>query len=515
MKFRKWTVWYAIILPCVIYLGCKQASDQVYPALQESTSHLQQASMKPFYHGVASGDPYPNSVVLWTRITPDTQLPEISVDWELATDTIFDFIVAHGTSVTGPEMDYTVKVIAKGLNPGTHYYYRFKGLGSVSPKGKTKTASGKKPLSLAIVSCSNIEFGYFNAYDAIADEPVNAVLHLGDYIYEYGPDVYGDKQFERKNIPDHEIITLQDYRDRYAQYRLDKNLKRVHASHPFINIWDDHEITNNAYVDGAQNHQEDEGSYEKRKAAAKKAFYEWLPIRDMDVHYRSFNYGTLAEIIMLDERLAGRTAQAKSLEDSVIHSDQHSLLGDEQFSWLANQLSSSKAIWKVIGNQVIFSYCDWAYDRFRFNMDAWDGYPGEQIRLADHIKDNNIDNIVFVTGDTHRAWAFEATHDPFGTSFKNDGGIATEFGVTSITSGNADESNPVDEVLQHENKMSDPSINPHLKYVNMRDHGYLVLKMDQDSLVARFKTVSTIKDSIYQTKTDTTLVVLRGTTIPQ
>ena len=199
-------------------------------------------------------------------------------------------------------------------------------------------------LNFAVVSCSNYEWGYFNAYGRIAEEEnLSAVIHLGDYIYEYGTTSYGDTTIGRINIPTHEIISLQDYRDRYSLYRLDPDLIAAHKSHPFIVIWDDHEIANNSYVDGAQNHQDDEGSYEARKASARKAYYEWLPIRDTPNHYRDFKFGELADLFMLDERLAGRTKPADSLGDPSLLDENRTLLGQEQFGWLENNLKTSGA----------------------------------------------------------------------------------------------------------------------------------------------------------------------------
>lgn len=483
--------------------------------IQENTAHLRNEDLAPFYHGVASGDPYQTSVVLWTRITPKKQDSEIKVKWEIAQDSLFKKVVTDGDFITTANRDYTVKVIASELLPNTKYYYRFKGLGSFSTVGTTKTLPvGEEKIKLAVVSCSNIEFGYFNAYKAIAKEDVDAVLHLGDYIYEYGSDVYGDKSFFRKNIPDHEIITLQDYRDRYSQYRLDADLQSVHGAHPFINIWDDHEISNNAYVDGAQNHQAEEGEYKTRKKIAKMVYYEWLPIREDVPHYRKFDFGTTVDLIMLDERLAGRTQQPDSLNDPRRKSKDHHLLGKEQMDWFLSELKNSTSTWKIIGNQVIFSYSDWGYETFRHNMDAWDGYPNDQLKVSNAIKENKIQNVVFVTGDTHTAWAFEASQNPFFhyNPENGEGAVGIEFGVTSITSANANERMENSKVKSHESSLVNSKFNPHLKYVNMRDHGYLKLTLDQELAKAEFIIVPDISTSNQETKIDTMFHVKSGTT---
>ena len=392
----------------------------------------------------------------------------------------FTEIVASGITQTGPERDYTVKIdVDQGLSPGTQYYYRFKALDGTSITGQTMTAPAEADqLKFAVVSCSNYEWGYFNAYARVAEEAnLNAVLHLGDYIYEYAPGVYGDTTIGRLNIPPHEIISLQDYRDRYAQYRLDPDLRAAHARHPFINIWDDHEITNNSYKTGAENHQPEEGDYQTRKAIARQVYYEWLPIRENDQHYRAFSFGQLAHLYMLDERLAGRTRQADSLTDATLLSTDRSMLGPEQLSWFTEQLRSSKAQWKLIGNQVIFSYLDWGFPGFSKNLDAWDGYPVEQEKIAAMLRTENIENVVILTGDTHSAWAFEATNKPFEAydPRTGEGAIAVEFGVTSINSANSNERAPTDTVKEHEKKIVNSSINPHLKYANMRDHGLSII----------------------------------------
>ncbi|MBX2961178.1 MAG: alkaline phosphatase D family protein [Cyclobacteriaceae bacterium] len=286
---------------------------KTFPPLKEPIAILVDPTLKPFYHGVASGDPLHDRVIIWTRVTPEDSLPTIDVDWEVSTDQNFTSIKTKGKVTTSPARDYTVKVDVTGLSSDQTYYYRFKALGTTSMAGRTKTSpiDMKDSLKFAVVSCSNWEFGYFNAYARIAEKELDAVLHLGDYIYEYGTGKYGDTTIGRINMPLHEIISLQDYRTRHSQYRLDEGLRQVSLMHPFIAIWDDHEVANDTYAEGAQNHQPEEGDFNERKQAAKQAYYEWIPIREGEKHYRTFSYGKLADIIMLDERLAGRTKQAE------------------------------------------------------------------------------------------------------------------------------------------------------------------------------------------------------------
>ncbi|MEL6253067.1 MAG: alkaline phosphatase D family protein [Bacteroidota bacterium] len=506
----------AIILGiCLLFGSCKPKVE--YPPLVENTASLQDLNMKPFYHGVASGDPLTDRVIIWTRVTPETQLPKIEVSWEISEDDSFNHIAQKGIFETGPERDYTVKVDVEGLDAGKEYYYRFSALSSTSPMGHTKTASSDAgSLKMAVVSCSNYEWGYFNAYARIAEEEgLDAVLHLGDYIYEYGVGRYGDTTIGRLNIPAHEILSMQDYRDRYAQYRLDPDLQAVHGAHPFISIWDDHEITNNSYKDGAENHQENEGSYEERKAIAKKVYYEWLPIRESERHYRKFSFGGLADLLMLDERLAGRTQQADSTSDPRRDMADASMLGEKQLQWFGENLKASTAKWKLIGNQVIYSYLDWGYETFRLNMDGWDGYPVEQEKVARIIQDNNIKNVVFLTGDTHTSWAIEATNNPESYRPENsEGAFAVEFGAMSVNSANSDERDiPIAAVKLHESKIVNSELNPHLKFTNMRDHGYLMLELTSEKALATFNFVETNRKRSAEMKTPVSFEVISGEAI--
>ncbi len=471
------------LLSFFVILACEAPTE--LSKLEDPLKHLLDPSLKPFYYGVASGDPLQDAVIIWTKVSPEDSLKQIEVEWNLATTDQFDEIVAKGTVTTSPDDGYTVKVDVKGLTEGTRYYYRFIYNEQVSMIGRTITATHEsaKNINLAVVSCSNYEFGPFNAYGAIAERnDLNAVLHLGDYIYEYGERGYGDTTTGRFHFPKHEIVSLLDYRTRYAQYRTDADLREAHQMHPFITIWDDHEIANNSYKTGAQNHQsEKEGDYEVRKATAKKAYYEWLPVRPGKELYRSFDYGNIAQLIMLDERLTGRTAPVASVSDPIINREGRAMLGDAQLSWFKEQLSNSNATWKIIGNQVIFSYLDWGYPNYKLNMDSWDGYPGERAAILDYFEVNEIDNVVFVTGDTHSSWALEVTDDPFG-SYAEKGALAVEYGTTSVNSANSNEEyGTTDEmVIEHEQNITGAPSNPQLKYTNMRDHGYLELSLSPE-----------------------------------
>ncbi|XOV80549.1 MAG: alkaline phosphatase D family protein [Aestuariibacter sp.] len=333
-----------------------------------------------FSHGVASGDPLQDAVILWTRVTPSEAdfSGAVNVAWQLATDEQFSDIVTSGSANVSSDSDYTLKVDAIGLLDNTTYYYRFSSGDQVSPVGKTKTLpSGMvSSVKLAVMSCSNYPAGYFNVYDMAAHQNnLDAVLHLGDYIYEYARDGYASDNADalgRVVQPETEIFSLADYRTRYAQYRSDASLQKLHRNVPFIVVWDDHEVANDAYKDGAENHDESEGDYEARKLAALQAYFEWLPIRpvvenDNEIINRRFSFGDLVDLHMLDTRLIGRDQQldfANYIDSATgalnaaqftadVSDVNRTLLGTEQAQWLLSGLATSTATWQVLGQQVL------------------------------------------------------------------------------------------------------------------------------------------------------------------
>lgn len=493
---------------------------------------------RPFYHGVASGDPLQDRVIIWTRVTPDSMnnVP-INVTWRVATDIRFSNVVKSGTFTTNAERDYTVKVDVTGLEAGKTYYYVFNAQGKNSLIGRTKTTptgNTASHLKFAVVSCSNYQAGYFtNYYHLAVRNDLDAVIHLGDYIYEYANGTYGDSTLEadRRVEPDKEIVTLEDYRTRYSTYRLDTNLIRVHQQHPFITVWDDHESANNSYKDGAQNHTDlTEGDWNTRKAVAKQAYFEWLPIRDnndQDV-YRTIKYGNLMDLIMLDTRLKGRELQVSSIADSTLFDTSRTILGAAQKTWLFDQLRTSSARWKVIGQQVTFSEFNvgWAalgQPGFTFDalessfLDFWDGYPVERSQIINFIKNNNINNTVILTGDVHAAFAYDVADMPVNLSFQTlpvigqaavyapsanynattgEGSVAVEFVTPSITSANFDENLSLTLAQQFQVQINTPitpfpginlgNPNPHMKYADLIRHGYFILDVKADSVQANW-----------------------------
>lgn len=453
-----------------------------------------------FQFGVASGDPSETSVVLWTAIEHQLSSKE-SIKWKISESKDMKGNIQKGETRLTSSDSKTVKVKIDGLEPGKRYYYQFNYNGENSPVGRTKTlATNPEELKIGIVSCSNFEAGYFNAYESLAKKDVDVIVHLGDYIYEYGPGTYGDTSLTRTHIPNHEIIKKEDYRKRYAQYRKDPALQLVHQNHPFITIWDDHEIANDAYETGAQNHQEEEGAYADRVDIAKQVYHEWLPtdLSKDDNLYRTFSFGNFAEMIMLDGRLAGRSKQLKEASE---HLENQSMLGSEQLGWLKNNLKSSKASWKIIGNQVIFSPTDLSRVREEsFNMDAWDGYAGERNNIVDYIDQQDISNVLILTGDTHMSWAFEVPQDLKRLTYKP---VAIEIGTPSITSSNINESVATEDAIFMERMLM--ASNPHIKYVDGRNHGYAILTLQKDTGFVDWYHVSNLKSTEYVERKSKTL----------
>lgn len=466
-----------VALVCLSLPGCQSGDLTKQSPFNEEVSGLYQKDLKPFYHGVASGDPLSDRVIIWTRVTPEKTVNRIAVTWEMSASEDFKTITRSDTTSALPAKDYTVKIDVVGLKANSYYFYRFRALDAVSMIGRTKTLPSESvdSIKLAVTSCSNWEFGFFNAYAAIAEREVDAVIHLGDYIYEYGTGVYANKNSKRKNLPSHEVVTLTDYRTRYSQYHLDNGLRKMRQRHPLIAIWDDHEFANDVYQAGAQNHQEEEGDFNARKAAASQAYYEWIPIREGKQLYRAFNFGNLAELMMLDERVEGRVKPLERVDDPALENEYRSMLGESQLGWLMERLRKP-ALWKIIGNQVLFSDLRRPGHERSVNLDSWAGYPLEKKAISNFIEENDFKNTIFITGDTHASWAFEVSIDPFG---KNADPFAIEFGTTSISSGNADESRSDDTVRMQEQEYL--KNNPHLKYTNLRDHGYLLLTLSTNS----------------------------------
>lgn len=528
-------------------VGCSDGSDNRGPTGPATTTGQ-------FLHGVASGDPLSDRVILWTRVTPDTE-GVAGLAWEVALDAQFADIVASGEGTTDDAVDYTVKVDVTGLEPGASYFYRFTSGDNVSPTGSTRTlpVGQVAAASFAVVSCSNFPAGYFHVYREVAQQELDAVLHLGDYIYEYAADGYASdraEEFGRVVDPETEILSLADYRRRYARYRTDGDLQAAHAAHPFIVVWDDHEIANDSWREGAENHQPDtEGSFAERKMAAIQAWYEWLPVRppatEQDIIYRHFNYGDLLDLFMLDTRIIGRdlqntyndfvTAGKIDVEQAraAFNDSNRQLLGDTQRDWLRSGLSGSSARWQVLGQQVLLGRYHLpapileALDpglsggdglaagvaavlaaveaknkppqertaeeqalldsAIPYNLDAWDGYAFERDELLRFARQVDA-RLVTLAGDTHNAWSTQLTTP--------EGDIAgVEFGCSSVSSPG------LDGVLGPDNAALFGPIVSQLvddsRHANLTSRGYLQISFTENAVTASQRFISGVDSPDY------------------
>jgi alkaline phosphatase D len=463
--------------------------------LVHSAAHSQhdlktvKSCLKPFYHGVASGDPLSDRVILWTRVTPDLGInaPQI-VQWFIAKDTNFSIGLQTGVVLTDDTKDYTVKVDPTGLDANTTYYYQFKLDTFKSVIGRTRTApiGDCDSLRFAIVSCANYEAGYFNAFKVLKERnDFDAVICLGDYIYEYESGGYAPNPTANRSWePANETVSLLDYRARYSTYRLDDDLRDLHQQYPMIVVWDDHESANDSWMNGAENHQTSEGSFASRKLAAKQAYFEWLPIRVTGVSdqyqiFRELKYGNLIDLIMLDTRLHGRDEQA-GVSGGVVTATTRQLLGADQFSWLGNRLSTSTAQWKILGQQVMMAPL--TIFGTAVNEDQWDGYPAERQRVYNHILVNNIQDVVVLTGDIHSSWANDLPSSTYNSS-TGSGSVGAEFVTPSITSPGLNIPGGATAIM---------AANSHIKYADLSRHGFIILDVNKVRTQADWYYINTI-----------------------
>lgn len=519
-----------------------------------TTENKSRSAASSFQHGVASGDPDHNSLVIWTRVSTDKDFENVS--WEVAKDIDFNDIVASGNQTTSAERDFTVKVLVNKLLPGSRYFYRFKTAAGSSMIGRTKTlANGHvSQLGLAVASCSNFPFGYFNAYDAIAkDEQVDLVLHLGDYIYEYAEDGWGGKvgkEIGRVHLPAHEIVSLADYRQRHAQYKTDHGSQHMHAAHPLIPIWDDHETTNNPWMNGAQNHQpETEGDWSNRRSASLQAYYEWMPIREPSIgmsraqYWRNFSYGDLADIITLETRHTGRALQIdyaehlpkiKTAQDrdrfmqEVLADPERNMLSKDMESFLDKSLRNSvseKRRWRIIANQIPMARThvpslkhpffndlinglnkkdpsDAVAEEWKvmgrvgeldlpFYLDTWDGYGAARERFYDLCAAAGAKDLLVLTGDSHAYWQNQL--------FNQKGErMGVEIGTTGISSPGDFLRLGLEGAELLDNLVAEH--NPEVIYTDNRYNGYVRVVLDHDKAATEFVTVSTVLKPEYKTE---------------
>ncbi|KEF56307.1 alkaline phosphatase [Exophiala aquamarina CBS 119918] len=504
-----------------------------------------------FTHGVASGDPYPNSVILWTRCAPnfdniddnstvsgtvqlynpvpifqsndtDQHKPvsnaPVCLNWKIASDQGLTAVVDSGRVHTSSDVDYTVKVEATKLKPFTQYWYQFSVCNSnvSSLVGRTKTTPAPtddtSAVNLAVYSCSNYPFGYFNAYgNTVRKNSVDYVLHLGDYIYEYGNGEYGwGNSIGRIPLPDRQIYTLYDYRKRHATYRTDHDLLLSHQNMPWIPVWDDHEVADNTWRDGSAELNNTEASFvadggvsvDQRKMNAVRAYWEWQPIRQVDISddlriWRSFAIGNLLDLVMLDTRQYDRSITDLYWNTHYVHEISNdagrSMMGSRQENWFYQSLIDSKnrgATWRVIGSQTVFSRINasFAYGNVDpFNYDQWDGYLANRNRTYKTLYDNNITNNIMISGDSHANWVSDLVwldEHPYNAS-TGEGSVGVEFAGSAVSSPS-----PAGQNISIAASVNASAAlvlsNPELQWQEFYYRGYFELHISHDKVDAKY-----------------------------
>jgi alkaline phosphatase D len=514
-----------------------------------------------FNYGVASGDPLADRVILWTHAKYDGFSDDVALTWEVATDAAFTTLVASGSSRAVAANAFTVKVDATGLSAGKDYFFRFRSGNYSSPVGRTRTlpAVGAASLSMAVMSCSNYPAGYFNAYAEVTRTDAKYAVHLGDFIYEYGAAGYASADaaaLGRVSDPANECLSLSDYRKRYAQYRSDPDSKVFHAAMPVIAVWDDHEIANDIYQDGAENHTEGtEGKLAERRAAALQAWHEWMPVRTPDTKdlrkiYRSFDFGGLAALHMLETRLLARDKQIEFAELlnpatattalATLSSATRTLMGSTQLGWLQGQMAASKATWQVLGQQVLMGRMSFPVSvlaalnpsdtsptalaagqqaitdyltakataaqnpaaltdtqkallnpvtnpKLGYNLDAWDGYPVEREVLLSTARQLGK-KLVVLAGDTHNAWCSRLT-------LMDGTVVGQEFATPSVSSPGLEEYLAALPPAQTQEIFL--GVVDDLKYADTSRRGFLRMTFTPTEAKGTWHFVSTIKSRTY------------------
>jgi alkaline phosphatase D len=486
-----------------------------------------------FTHNVASGEPGSDSMLLWTRYAPAAGVDEVRLDAEVALDRDFTRVVSSGSVRTGAYRDWTAKLTMEGLQPGTTYWYRFIAPdGGKSPVGRTKTlpVGDVDRFGLGLFSCSNLPMGWFNAYaHAAARDDLDLWLHVGDYLYEYGIASYKDKDrvAGREVMPahDHEMVSLIDYRLRFACYRADPDLQKLHQMAPMVALWDDHEITNDSWEGGAQNHQpQSEGDWNTRRAAAMQAYREWMPVSEEP--WKAYSIGTLATLYRTESRLLARTRPAsaelarahqagdpeaalRNFRDGAWRDPTATMLGSEQESWLAHELkrNAPASIWQMVGMGTIIGRTlmpeampGWvrpeagerAVEKFKKDvrasklglpmwMDRWDGYPAARSRLLRAAQHADAD-LVMLSGDSHNAWAYSLAEDG------QPAGI--EFAVHSVTSNGMEGQLAAD---PKDVAGAFVAANPELVWADTSQRGYMMIDITPQRVAGEWLFMRTTK----------------------
>jgi len=512
-----------------------------------------------FGHGVASGDPEVNAVVIWTRVSPSLG-SSVAVNWDVALDVGFTQMVRRGRALALAANDHTVKIDVRSLPAGAQLFYRFSAGGQTSPVGKTRTlpTGALNEVKLAVFSCANYPAGYFHAYaEAAGMSDVFAAVHVGDYIYEYPRGGYASESaasMGREVLPATELLALNDYRQRYAQYRTDADLQALHAAMPWICVWDDHEITNDTWKAGAENHTPaTEGDFFVRRSAAIKAYYEWLPVRAPEASrleriYRSFTFGNLIDLHMLDTRVIARDKQldyanyfgAGGFNSNAFAADManpaRQLIGAEQTQWLGARMANSNSTWTILGQQVLMgrmnipaplvlgqiSFSNYsgliykaqtapatltpqeqailAQPAIPYNLDAWDGYAVARETVLGMARAYNK-NLVVLSGDTHNAWASDLA-DRLGNQ------VGIEFATPGVTSPGFEAYFPTENPLAVAGGL-EQLIGP-LVYAETASRGFMVVTATQAECRCDWVYVSNVKNSQYTAHVGKRLRTLPG-----
>lgn len=496
-----------------------------------------------FTHGVASGDPLADGVIIWTRFVP---VRGARIAWEVSEDESFARIAQRGEAQALASNDFCLKIDVRGLTAGAHYYYRFLSASGPSLTGQTRTApiGAGHSLSAALFSCANYPFGYFHAYGHAAHrDDIDLVLHVGDYIYEYERGEYPntrDAIAGRVLEPPHETVRLADYYQRYATYHTDSDLLELRRLKPISAVWDDHEIANDAASRGAQNHQASEGAYEDRVAAASKAYFDWMPIRRPSRRgprlYRTLDWGDLARIVLLDTRfigrerqldyrtaLAGRLAQGGAeaaaaiggFRASVLENPHRTLLGPEQEAWFERALADSKRrgqTWQIIAQQVVMGEQRFpagltrllpsdAHSNTRrwiaageeigaqglpWNLDSWGGYPAARTRFLQSCV-THANNAVVLGGDSHNCWL-----NNLGAS-SGRRLAAIEFAGGSVSSPGFERA--LSNAAPGEREALMRTANPELAWCDATHRGYGALRFTRDACEAEWVAFADVRNS--------------------
>lgn len=480
-----------------------------------------------FTHNVASGDPLSASVLLWTRAAPkDGAFPDQSVPicvsfriWD--NERRAGAPVDSGDAFTSVDVDWTVKVEASNLLPDTWYWYQCADCANpktTSPVGRTRTfanpntpankVNGGKRLQLAVFSCSNFPFGFFNAYRVASEKQADAFIHLGDYYYEYKDGDYGNGHAIGRILSDRELATLTDYRARIALYRTDAALLRAHATAPWIAVWDDHEVADNTWKAGSTDSNDSvptggcafspsQTCFTDRKMAGVRAYHEWMPIRQVAADdklriWRNFRIGKLLDLTMLDTRQYDRDVTDdgwnRDLVASLADQPRRSMMGQEQEQWFFDRLLKSKqrgALWRIVGQQVVFSQLS---EGTTFNFDQWDGYRANRQRILEHIQKNKIDNVVILSGDSHANWVSDLAFPNDTSSYDpatGAGALGVEFAGTAVSSPSpfgAGIAPPAADALS----AALVAINPELQWSEGAYRGFFMLNISAARLSAQF-----------------------------